>query len=65
MLAGAIQPQPSLEEARHYMHQQLAQLPEELLSLEAAREPYAVHFSKNLVDDLENLRNPLVSCTHL
>jgi hypothetical protein len=67
MLAGTIQPQPSLEESRRYMQQQMAQLPEELLNLEAAATPYPVHFSKCLMEDLENLRsqtcspvNPLV-----
>lgn len=57
MLAGAIQPQPSLEESRRYMQQQLAQLPGELLSLEPAATPYPVHFSKSLTEDLENLRS--------
>jgi len=57
MLAGRIQPQPSLEESRHYIQQQMAQLPEELLSLEAAVRPYPVHFSENLKSDLESLRS--------
>jgi len=57
MLAGKIQPQPSLEESRHYMQQQMAQLPWELLSLEAAAAPYPVQFSDNLKNDLESLRS--------
>lgn len=57
MLAGKIQPQPSLEESRHYMQKQMAQLPGELLSLEAAAGPYPVHFSENLKNDLESLRS--------
>jgi nicotinate phosphoribosyltransferase len=57
MLAGTIQPQPSLEESRHYMQQQMAQLPGELLSLEAAAAPYPVHFSENLKNDLQSLRS--------
>ena len=57
MLAGKIQSQPGLEESRHYMQQQMAQLPKELLSLEAAAAPYPVHFSKRLTEDLESLRS--------
>jgi nicotinate phosphoribosyltransferase len=55
MLAGAIQPQPTLDESRSYMRQEVRQLPEELRSLERPA-PYAVSFSKRLCADLEALR---------
>jgi nicotinate phosphoribosyltransferase len=57
MLGGKIQPQPSLDESRRYMQQQLAQLPQELLNLEKAAVPYPVNFSKRLRCDLESLRS--------
>jgi len=57
MLAGEIQPQPSLEESRHYMQDQIAQMPDKLLSLAAAATPYPVDFSKRLTEDLESLRS--------
>ena len=57
MLAGALQPQPTLEESRRYMQWQMAQLPQELLNFEAAMTPYPVAFSNGLKDDLENMRS--------
>lgn len=65
ILKGVIQPQPSLEESRRYLRQQVAQLPEARLGFEESAAPYPVQFSESLRADLENPRNPLVHGTHL
>ena len=56
MLAGQMKALPDLEESRRQVRRELAQLPKELLSPEAAAHPYPVTFSKRLQDDLEALR---------
>jgi nicotinate phosphoribosyltransferase len=56
ILAGAVQPQPALGESRRYMQRQLAQLPQELLSLETAPAAYPVSFSQRLEHDREHCR---------
>lgn len=56
MLGGRIKPQPTLEESRTYLKDQLAQSAPDMLSLEAAAQPYPVRFSPTLEGDLEKLR---------
>jgi len=56
MLAGKAEALPDLDESRRHLQRELDQLPKELLSLEAAAQPYPVTFSKRLQDDLEALR---------
>jgi len=60
MVAGAAQPQPSLEETRSYLRQQMAQLPAELMGIEASAvtsQPYSVNFSQRLREDLRSLES--------
>jgi hypothetical protein len=58
--AGAVQHQPQPEETHAYMRQELARLPEELLSLDAS-EPYPVQVSRTLVDCLEKLEGAVAA----
>jgi len=55
MLGGRILHELTLEESRVYIKGELAQLPAWLLSLEPAAQPYPVHFSTALTQDLERL----------
>lgn len=56
MLNGSVVAQPDLEESRCHLQRELSKLPEELLGVEAAAQPYSLSFSQRLVDDLEALR---------